>query len=280
MTTYVFPGQGSQAKGMGGDLFSEFPDLVQKANDILGYSITSLCLEGPANLNITSFTQPALFVVSALTYLKKAKETGNKPNYVAGHSLGEYSALFAAGVFDFETGLKLVQKRGALMAEASGGKMAAVVGLKSDDVQAVLQKNNLSTLNIANYNTFTQNVISGPMNDIEHAKPIFEAAGAMFIPLNVSGAFHSPLMEPAKQQFANFLNQFSFSTPTIPVIANVNAKPYENSEIQMNLANQITSPVCWTRTIEFLINKGESSFEEIGPGNVLTGLIKRIQKGQ
>ncbi len=282
MTTYVFPGQGSQVKGMGSTLFPEFPELVQKANTILGYSVVALCLEDNADqLNKTHYTQPALYVVNALTYLKKLKATGKKPDYVAGHSLGEYSALFAADVFDFETGLKLVQKRGELMSETRDGKMAAVIGLKSDTVQSLLEKNNLSTVSIANYNSFTQVVISGPKDDIDAAQPLFEKAGVkLFIPLKVSGAFHSPLMGEAQQRFTDFLRGFTFASPAIPVIANVNAQPYQPNEVQSNLAHQITYPVQWTRSIEYLLQRGEKTFEEIGPGKVLQGLIQRIEKGQ
>lgn len=278
MTTYLFPGQGSQARGMGGDLFSEFPDLTQKASTILGYSIAELCLEDPEDkLSHTNYTQPALYVVSALAYLKKA----TKPNYVAGHSLGEYNALFAAEVFDFETGLKLVQKRGELMSQATGGGMAAVVGMKSDDIQTLLQNKRLNNISIANYNSNMQIVISGPKADIDAAKPIFEEAGAkLFIPLKVSGAFHSPYMNDAQTIFADFLKTFSFQAPTIPVIANITARPYETQDIQINLAKQITHSVRWTNTIDYLIAQGETEFIEIGPGTVLAGLVKRIQKRQ
>lgn len=282
MTTYVFPGQGSQVKGMGDSLFAEFPDLVQKADDILGYSIKTLCLENPnEQLNKTEYTQPALYTVNALSYLKKSKDTDKKPDYVTGHSLGEYNALYAAEVFDFTTGLKLVKKRGELMSQATGGGMAAIIGLKSEDIQKVLKENNLTSITIANYNSNTQIVITGPKDAITSAEPFFVKAGAMmFIPLKVSGAFHSPYMEPAQKQFAEFLQGFTFSTPKIPVIANVNAKPYQANEIQSNLAQQITHSVQWTQTIEHLLAQGEKTFEELGPGKVLTGLIARIQKGQ
>lgn len=281
MTTYVFPGQGSQTRGMGAELFPEFTDLVQKADQILGYSIQSLCLEGPEEkLNQTNYTQPALFVVNALSYLKKVKETGTKPNYLAGHSLGEYNALFAADVFDFATGLKLVQERGRLMSQATGGGMAAVVGLKSADVEKIITDNNLSQVSVANYNCNTQAVITGPKDTVANAQSIFEKAGAMFILLKVSGAFHSPFMGTAQQHFTQFLQQFTFHSPKIPVIANITANPYQTSEIQNHLANQITHPVQWTKTIEYLLQQGETQFEEVGPGKVLNGLIRRIQKGQ
>lgn len=280
MTTYVFPGQGSQTIGMGAMLFKEFAEHVQKANTILGYDVAELCLTDPNGvLNQTNYTQPALYVVNALSYLKKLHETDKQPEFLAGHSLGEFNALFAAEVFDFETGLKLVQKRGELMSQVKGGGMAAVIGLKSDQVQSVLQQ--VNNLGIANYNSYTQIVISGPKDNISTAKPFFVKAGAkLYIPLNVSGAFHSPFMKEAKQQFANFISNFSFSTPTKHVIANVNAKPYKKEEIVDHLADQITHSVMWTQTIEFLLDKGETQFEEIGPGKVLSGLVKRIKQGQ
>lgn len=282
MTTYVFPGQGAQVRGMGKALFAEFPDLVQSANNILNYSIETLCIEDPnEQLNKTNYTQPALYVVNALSYKKKLQDTGKTPDYVSGHSLGEYNALLAAGVFDFTTGLQLVKKRGDLMSQATGGGMAAIVGLKGDEVQAILEENNLNHITIANYNSCKQIVISGLIDAVRAAEPIFLKAGAtLFIPLKVSGAFHSPYMSEAQQEFADFLNTFTFTPPTIPVIANINAKPYEANQLYANLAKHIVSPVLWTQSIEYLINQGETVFEEIGPGKVLSGLISRIQKGQ
>ena len=282
MTTYMFPGQGSQSKGMGAALFAEFPDLVNKADTILGYSITKLCLEDPEQqLGKTNFTQPALFVVNALSYLKRRKEDNVLPNYVIGHSLGEYNSLFAAEVFDFETGLRLVKKRGELMAQASGGGMAAVVGLQADQVQALIAQHQLNNISIANYNSATQAVISGPKEAILAAEKIFTGAGAMlYMPLNVSGAFHSPYMDAAQTEFKTFVSQFSFGVPKIPVIANVNAQPYQADQIATNLTSQITHSVQWTQMIKYLITNGETNFIEIGPGKILTGLVKRIQKGQ
>lgn len=282
MSTYLFPGQGSQVKGMGESLFAQFPEIVTQADNILGYSITQLCLQDPNGyLNQTQFTQPALYVVNALHYLKKQNETGVKPHYVAGHSLGEYNALHAAEVFNFETGLKLVQKRGELMSKASGGGMAAVIGLKNETVQLILQKENLTDISIANQNSYTQVVISGSQHSIKNAQSLFEKAGAsLYIPLKVSGAFHSPHMKDAQQNFAEFLNQFTFHPPVIPVIANVTAKPYQDHEIARCLAEQITSPVQWAPTLEYLLKQGETEFVEVGPGTVLTGLTRRIRNGQ
>lgn len=281
MITFMFPGQGAQAKGMGKNLFDEFPEYTKKADNLLGYSIKELCLEDPAqHLNQTAYTQPALFVVSALSYLKKRNDN-KKPDYVAGHSLGEYSALFAANVFDFEIGLQLVKKRGELMSQAENGGMAAIVGWRAEKISEFLQQNALDTLSIANYNSYTQSVITGPKDDIQRAQQIFQKnkEGA-FIPLNVSGAFHSPYMLPAQNEFKVFLNKFKFNVPTIPIIANVNAEIYHPAIIKDNLAQQITSPVLWTKTIEVLKTMGQMEFEEVGPGMVLSNLLKKILSGQ
>lgn len=279
MTTFVFPGQGSQRKGMGDTLFDEFKELTAKADEILGYSIKNLCLEDPnRQLSETKYTQPALYIVNALSYLKKVKETDKIPDYVAGHSLGEYNALFAAGVFDFETGLKMVKKRGQLMGQVVGGGMAAVIGLKEEKVEEVLSKNELKNIEIANYNTPRQIVIAGPKTDINRISTIFEKEGAIYIPLNVSGAFHSSYMGDLKQKYKEYISMLRFSELIIPVIANINAMPYKQAEVKKNLTEQITQPVKWTESIRYLMGQGEMEFEEIGPGNVLTRLIKEIQK--
>lgn len=219
--------------------------------------------------------------MNALSYLKKIKETGTKPDFVAGHSLGEYNALFAANDFDFETGLKSVQKRGALMSQASGGGMAAVIGLPSEKIQAILREHNLSDLHIANFNSYSQIVISGDVESIKNAESTFINAGAtLYMPLKVSGAFHSPFMNKAKEEFANFLRDYSFEPPMVPIISNVTAKPYQLNEISKLLSEQMTSSVHWTQTIEYLHNQGETVIDEIGPGKVISGLIARIKKNQ
>jgi malonyl CoA-acyl carrier protein transacylase len=283
MTAYLFPGQGSQKLGMGEGLFAEFPEVVQKADHLLGYSLAALCLhDSQGQINNTALTQPALYVVNALSYLQKSKNEGEqKPDYFLGHSLGEYNALWAAGVFDFETGLQLVQKRGQLMQQAKGGGMAAVIGLSSSQVAAVLEKNNLVDLSIANFNSYLQQVISGPQASITQAKVYFINAGAkLYLSLAVTGAFHSSLMERARIDFATFLEQFTFSEPIIPVIANLNALPYLKEDIHKTLALQIDHPVQWLQSIRYLLLRSESEFEEIGPGNVLTNLVTRIVDGQ
>lgn len=280
MISCVFPGQGSQKKGMGGSLFDDFKDLTVKAETILGYSIKELCMEdSDKQLDLTQYTQPAMYIVNALMYFKWSEDTKKKADYVAGHSLGEYNALLASGAFDFETGLRLVQKRGELMSRASGGGMAAVIGFNEEKISMILKENNLGRINIANYNSPSQLVISGPREDIDRAKAIFQAAGVrLYIPLNVSAAFHSPYMSPAKDEFAKFIEGFEFSALTIPVISNLHARAYRQSGLKKNLVEQITHPVRWTDSIRYLMGKGEMEFEEVGPGNVLKGLIRAIRK--
>ena len=278
MRLLVFPGQGSQKKGMGEDLFSEFADLTAKADEILGYSIGVLCLEDPnRELNQTRFTQPALYVVNALSYLRHRKTTPASADFLAGHSLGEYNALFAGGAFDFETGLRLVQKRGELMSQASGGTMAAVLGLERDEVSRILEKSNLVSLDIANYNSSTQLVLAGPREDVENAKEFFEEAGGRYVFLNVSAPFHSRYMQNAREKFEKFLEGFELNDPAISVISNVTARPYVPGSVKRNLVEQITGAVQWTDSIRFLMGRGITDFLELGPGQVLGKLITKIQ---
>lgn len=280
MKTFVFPGQGAQKKGMGGKLFDEYKELTDIADIVLGYSIKELCMKNPDNLlGDTKYTQPALYVVNALSYLKKIKDSGAIPDFVAGHSLGEYNALFAAGVFDFETGLRIVKKRAELMGDAHGGGMAAIIGLNHQEIESIILENNLNNISIANLNTPSQIVIAGLKEDIDNAKKIFEDAGAsIYMPLNVSGAFHSPYMASASKEFKTFVNGIEFAEIKIPVISNTHARPYENNKIKENLVDQITHSVKWTESICYLMGKGKMKFEEVGPGKVLTGLINQIEK--
>ncbi len=277
MIAYVFPGQGSQYRGMGGSLFDEYQEITSKADQVLGYSIKELCLEDPKRqLSQTQFTQPALYTVNALSYLRKIEETGRKPDFVAGHSLGEYNALFAAGAYEFEVGLRLVKMRGELMSRAVGGGMAAVLGLSGEQVEDILGRNGLNKIAVANYNTPSQIVIAGPREDIDHATTFFEHA--TYIPLNVSGAFHTRSMNDSKDLFKERLDSFEFLEPRIPVISNIHARPYRRGEIRNNLIEQITHPVRWTESIRYLMGKGVLVFEELGPGDVLTKLIQVIKR--
>lgn len=280
MKAIVFPGQGSQVKGMGGELFNEFPELTQKADQILGYSIKDLCLENrEGGLGQTQYTQPALYTVNALMYLHHIQMSNQKPYFVAGHSLGEYNALFAAGAFDFETGLKLVKRRGELMAEATGGGMLAVIGIDAEKLKEIILQNNLEQIDLANYNTPYQTIISGKQEDIKLAMNIIKKYDRVTCtPLNVSGAFHSRYMLPAKKQFEELLNTVDFKTLAIPVIANFTARPYVQNEIRKTLAEQMTGSVRWTETIRYLMGKGIEDIEQIGPGNALKGMIVRIKR--
>lgn len=286
MIAFLFPGQGSQQKGMGRGLFDEVREYAEVEKDVdalLGYSMRKLCLEDAENrLRDTQFTQPSLYVVNALHYWKAVSQ-GVRPHYLAGHSLGEYNALLAAGVFDFLTGLKLVKKRGELMSQARNGGMGAVIGLGEAAIARVLSGNALGSIDIANFNSPTQIVISGPVEDVKRAGPLLEKAGAhMFVQLQVSAAFHSRYVSDAAKAFADFLAPFDFKAPRLPVIANVTAQPYPTinaaESVKGLLTRQITNSVQWLKSIRFLIGKGVGEFKEVGPGNVLTGLDRQIQQ--
>lgn len=279
MSVYIFPGQGSQYKGMGAELFSKFPIVVSQAEKILNYSIREICLENPEEkLNQTQYTQPALYVVNALNFYNRIHAGDNFPNYLAGHSLGEYNALLAAGVFDFITGLKLVIKRSKLMAEAKSGKMAAVIGISVDKIIQLLNDHSLNEVVVANYNSFDQSVLSGASTSIEKTEQLLINAGARVIILNVSGAFHSPMMKEAGEKFAEYLSNFKFNEPNRAVISNVDAQPYGKDVIVSKLSSQIINPVRWTDTIRYLISQNETEFIEVGPGNILTPLVENIRK--
>ncbi|GAA3658417.1 hypothetical protein GCM10022397_47880 [Flavivirga jejuensis] len=257
----MFPGQGSQYKGMGKDLFGKYPYETKLASDILGYDIEELCVNDPnRQLVKTQYTQPAIYVVNSFLY----REHNQVPDYLIGHSLGEYNALLESGAFDFETGLRLVQKRGELMSEVSGGGMAAVLGVDIKDVKRKLAADVYEHLSIANYNTPTQTVISGTEADIKAVVKDFTAQGITIIPLFVSAAFHSPYMELAEKEFSHFISNFNFNELKIPVIANVTGRPYENHLIVDLLSNQISRSVCWSDSIRYLMGQDVSEFQEVG----------------
>lgn len=283
MKAIMFPGQGAQRLGMGGDLFEQFADLSAQADAVLGYSIRELCLHGPMErLSQTQFTQPALYVVNVLQYLKQVEDDGLRVDYVLGHSIAEYVALFAAGVLGFETGLRLVQKRGELMAQAQGGAMAAVLGLDAEQVKTLIQRYALEHIHAANFNTPRQIVVSGQRDAIVAAEPLFMDAGAsLYKVLAVSGAFHTPFMEEAKNAFSQYVADIAFAPPTIPVISNVTARPHQAETIRERMNEQITAPVRWCESIRYLLAKGlePQDFIEIGPQGVsiLKPMVKRIQ---
>lgn len=271
MRALLFPGQGAQRVGMGAELFGAFPDLVARADDILGLSLAKLCREGPAErLMETRLTQPAVYAVGALAYLSR-RETIPPPDYLLGHSVGEYVALFAAEVFDFETGLRLVKARGELMGAAQGGGMAAVLGLDADAVAAVLAEHAPGEVHAANYNTPRQIVISGKREAVARLEAAFRKAGATYFKvLDVSGAFHTPFMAPARDAFRAVVADTAFAPPRIPVISNVTARPHDAATLRERMVEQITAPVRWSDSIRYLLARGlaPADFEEIAPKGV------------
>ncbi len=280
MRATLFPGQGSQYQGMGDGLFDRYPEHCREADSILGYSIARLCLENPDNrLSQTRYTQPALFVVNALSWLDRQATGSPPPAYVAGHSLGEYNALFAAGVVDFATGLRLVQRRGELMAAAADGGMAAVIGMAEEEIADLLAASQFQRISIANSNSPVQVVLSGDRQEIADAEALFTRENCRYIILNVSGAFHSPFMAAAADSFRQFLAGCTFSPARLPVIANCTARPYLPGEERQLLARQMVEPVRWLESIRYLWGQGVDQFEEVGPGQVLTGLVAAIKAG-
>jgi len=282
MKAYVFPGQGAQFVGMGKDLYdgnSMAKEMFEKANEILGFRITDLMFAGTdEDLRQTRVTQPAIFLHSVIL----AKTLGDefKPEMTAGHSLGEFSALVAAGALSFEDGLKLVYARAMAMqkaCEAEPSTMAAILGLDDSKVEEVLAGID-EVVVPANYNSPGQLVISGSMKGIEVACEQLKAAGAKrALPLKVGGAFHSPLMEPARVELAAAINATTFSKPVCPVYQNVSGKPVtEPAQIRENLVAQLTAPVRWTQSVQNMVADGGKMFIEVGPGTVLQGLVKKI----
>jgi [acyl-carrier-protein] S-malonyltransferase len=283
MKAYVFPGQGAQYPGMGKDLYensAEAKALFEKANEILGFDITKIMFEGTVDdLKETKVTQPAIFLHSVLL-AKTVKDFA--PEMVAGHSLGEFSALVANGALTFEDGLKLVYKRALAMqkaCEVEPSTMAAIVGLDDNIVEEVCASVDEIVVP-ANYNCPGQLVISGSFAGIDKACELLTARGAKrALKLTVGGAFHSPLMEPAREELAAAIESTTFSIPVCPVYQNVNALPTSDPElIKKNLIAQLTAPVRWTQTVQNMIAGGATSFTEIGPGTVLQGLVKKVDR--
>jgi len=280
---YLFPGQGSQFKGMGKDLYESSPlakELFEKGNSILGFRITDIMFEGAdEDLKQTKVTQPAIFLHSVV--LASLLGDNFKPDMVAGHSLGEFSALTAAGAISFEDGLKLVYQRAMAMqkaCEATPSTMAAVLGLDDNKVEEICASIKDDIVVPANYNCPGQLVISGSIPGVTRACELLKAAGAKrALLLPVGGAFHSPLMEPARIELSKAIESTLFNKPVCPVYQNVNASPEtEPSNIKHNLIAQLTAPVRWTQTIQRMTADGATQYFEVGPGKVLQGLVKKI----
>ncbi|MBK5192709.1 MAG: ACP S-malonyltransferase [Flavobacteriaceae bacterium] len=284
MNAYIFPGQGAQFTGMGLDLYEKFPEaqkLFEKANSILGFSITDIMFEGSAeDLKQTKVTQPAIFLHSVI--LTKILSDSFKPDMVAGHSLGEISALVANKTLDFESALQLVYKRALAMqhaCELQPSTMAAVLGLEDPLVEAICAEVD-GIVVAANYNCPGQLVISGDVKAVEEACELLKERGAKrALILPVGGAFHSPLMEPARKELAEAIEATVFNKPICPVYQNVNASAVTDpSEIKKNLMLQLTAPVRWTQSVQNMIKDGATHFIEVGPGKVLQGLVKKIDR--
>jgi len=282
MKAYLFPGQGAQYPGMGKALFDRFDQakkMFKASDEILGFELSKILFEGSKEeLQQTRVTQPAIYIHSFISAVAMGNDF--KPDAVAGHSLGEFSALTAAQVIDFESGLKLVSKRAEAMQKAcdhTQGTMAAVLGLEDDKVEEICEQTP-GVVVAANYNCPGQLVISGAIDAVEAACETLKAEGArraLILPVN--GAFHSPLMDPAKEELAQAIDATSFSDPICPVYQNTTAMGVTDSvEIQKNLIAQLTAPVRWTQSIQAMIDQGVSEFMELGPGKVLQGLVKKI----
>lgn len=272
-TAWVFPGQGSQATGMGMDLLEidYAKDKFAQAEEILGWSVVEICQSEDDSLSRTLYTQPCMYVVESIL-ADLLRQQGRQPDLVAGHSLGEYAALYVAGVFDWSSGLRLIKRRAELMDSVSGGMMAALIGFDRAQLETQLQQ--MSDVVLANDNSPAQVVISGTPTAVQELIASIKTKRAM--PLKVSGAFHSPFMAAAASEFQQVLETVTFNTATIPVLSNVEPVPtVDAATLKDRLTRQMTGGVRWRETVQHFVEEGVQQVVEIGPGNVLTGLIKR-----
>lgn len=281
---FIFSGFGSQEPKMGKDLFGQFPSLVGAADEILGYSVEDLCLDMPRNLekiSMIQYTCPALYVVTALGYLKRIEE-GMEPDFIAGHSLGENVALFAAGAYDFETGLKIANLAGQAMSRVSGGGVAIVIGLEEEKIRRVLEKN-FNTIEIVNFNAPKQYVIAGLKGEMDEVKPLLINAGQGVIYgrwHHLSQPIHSEFMRQAAVELERSIGELDpqLCDPEIPVVSCITAELYTGKNLRGNMLNLLTCPVRWTDTVRYLLGEGVAEFESIGPGKALARTIEEIKE--
>ncbi|RXV64354.1 [acyl-carrier-protein] S-malonyltransferase [Burkholderia stabilis] len=284
MKALLFPGQGAQAAGMGEGLFERYPEIVETADDVMGLSVERLCINDPDGLLAdTRYAQPAIFVVNALHLAAWRDAHEDADVWLAGHSLGEYSALLAAGALDFRTGLEIVKRRGELFASVNGGAMAAIVGVTAAKLRRRLRAAGLDDVDLANFNSAGQIVIAGPAASVDAAARMLDACGDVTVhALKVSGAFHSRCMTPLKPAFEAFIARFSLTLPARPVVSNVTARPYQPPGTPADyLVEQLDQPVRWLDSVRYMLRSGVDEWVELGPGRqILTRLVETIRREQ